>query len=133
MGKRAQAQQQPPRDALTLYLHEASRERLATLSGVLNISRTAVVAQAISRWIPQGPVVGWHVEEPFGVRRGRRGATFRMCARLPAGVGAQVEALADTLHVSLSAVVEQALLRWCREDPLVKQSNGQAEQAAEAQ
>lgn len=124
MGKRAQ--QQRPRDALTLYLHEASRERLVALAGVLNISKTAVVAQAVSRWVLQGPVVVWHVERPLQ-QRARRGSTFRMCAKLPAGVGDQVEAFSDTLHVSLSAVVEQALLRWCREDPLV--SNGQSEQA----
>lgn len=140
MGKRAQ-QQQRPRDALTLYLHEASRERLVALAAALNISKTAVVAQAVSRWVlyascNHDPRWVWYVEKPlYGApprQRGRRASgTLKMYARLPAGVSDQVEALSDTLHVSLSAVVEQALLRWCREDPLVKQSNGQEQVEAQ--
>jgi predicted transcriptional regulator len=123
-----------PRDGLSLYLHESSRTRLSLLAEVLNISKTAVVAQAISRWVLQTASTQeaqwlWHIEKPFqeDTQRRKRGETFKMCARLPDHIIKQVEAFADTLHISLSAVVEQALLRWCREDPLVvnySRSNG---------
>lgn len=101
------------------------------LAGVLNTSKTAVIAQAISRWVFQAsrlrePKWTWHVEHQFqesSERRGKRPAgTAKMYARLPDQIIRQVEAFAETLHVPLSAVVEQALLRWCREDPLVQRS-----------
>lgn len=121
-----------PRDGLSLYLHEVSRDRLLMLAEVLSISKTAVVAQAVSRWVLQATKSResrwvWHVEHSFHEgprRRGKRGGgTFKMFARLPDSVIKQVEAFSDTLHVPLSAVVEQALLRWCREDPLVPRSS----------
>jgi predicted transcriptional regulator len=124
-----------PRDGLSLYLHDVSRDRLAMLAGALSISKTAVVAQAISRWVlhvarQRESRWHWYVEHPFReearARRKKR-TTTKIYARLPESVIRQVEAFADALHVPLSAVVEQALLRWCREDPLVKsEGNGQA-------
>jgi hypothetical protein len=120
-----------PREGLSLYLHEASRDRLVMLTGVLNISKTAVVAQAISRWVLQvarqrEPRWVWYVEHPFReetrTRRKRR-TTTKVYARLPDAIVKQVEAFSDALQVPLSSVVEQALLRWCSEDPFVTEAS----------
>lgn len=127
------------RDGISFYLHEASRDRLLMLTRVLGISKTAVISQAVSRWAlatqSWGAQWAWHVEHPLQEvprRRGKRnGGTVKMFARLPDSVIRQVEAFSDTLHVPLSAVVEQALLRWCREDPLV-QHGAEQQLAAEA-
>jgi len=117
-------------------LHEASRDRLVMLAGALNISKRDVVAQAISRWVLQvtrqrDPRWVWYVEHPFHEElraRRKKKATTKIFARLPDAIIKQVEAFSDALQVPLSSVIEQALLRWCQEDPLVKQSNGQSEQ-----
>lgn len=113
-----------PRRELALYLHQSSRDRLFLLAKVLNAPRTSVIAQAISRWAlsAKGSKWIWYVEEPLRISKKVSRASFRVCAKLPVKIGEYADALAETLHLPLSAVVEQALLRWCREEPFVNVS-----------
>lgn len=116
------------RSPLSLYLHEPSRDRLKILVQVLNTNCTAVIAHAVSRWVVaavsnRDSVWSWYVETPFEEAPAKKTNTVRVSVRLPTHAVKQIQGLAETLHVSLSAVVEQALLRWCREEPLMEQSS----------
>lgn len=113
---------------LSLYFHEASRGRLSALAQLLNVTKSAVVALAVSRWVLQISRSGeaqwaWHLEQPFHengkCKRKKPPGAPKTYVRLPENIVRQIESLAETLRIPLSAVVEQALLRWCREDPLV--------------
>lgn len=92
------------------------------LTEVLSISKGAVLTQALSRWLLQvreSPETKWewYLERPFNRSNGHRKANGAHRVEVKAHMYEEVSALAETLNVSLSAVVEQALLRWCREEP----------------
>lgn len=92
------------------------------LTEVLSISKGAVLTQALSRWLlqarqSQDTKWEWYLEKPFGRSTGHRKANGTHRVDVKAHMYEEVSSLAETLNVSLSAVVEQALLRWCREEP----------------